>query len=106
MSTWLFLSGHELLYAALVRYYREPEQYIGGTHCTDPFKMMMVKTDGTVIPAHSRCYNYPLGRLQEQPLTAIWNNARYVAFRGYLQGAGGTLPACTRCCGVVAKPAP
>jgi MoaA/NifB/PqqE/SkfB family radical SAM enzyme len=90
----------------LVRYYRQPEHYVGGKHCTDPFKMMMIKTDGTVIPAHSRCYNYPLGSVQEQPLTAIWNNARYLTFRSHLQAAGGTLPACTRCCGVVAKPAP
>jgi MoaA/NifB/PqqE/SkfB family radical SAM enzyme len=90
----------------LVRYYHEPGQYIGGTRCTDPFKMMMVKTDGTVIPAHSRCYNYPLGRVQDASLTALWNNARYVAFRRVLHQAGGTLPACTRCCGVVGKPAP
>ncbi|HUP27930.1 MAG TPA: radical SAM protein [Chloroflexia bacterium] len=88
----------------LVRYYREPESYIGGKRCTDPFKMMMVKTDGSVIPAHSRCYNYPLGQVQDAPLTRIWNNARYVAFRSLLHDAGGSLPACTRCCGVVGKP--
>lgn len=90
----------------LVRYYLEPAEYIGGKQCTDPFKMMMVKTDGTVIPAHSRCYNYPLGRVQDAPLTDIWNNARYLAFRRVLHEAGGSLPACTRCCGVVGKPAP
>jgi Fe-coproporphyrin III synthase len=66
--------------------------------------MMMVKTDGTVIPAHSRCYNYPVGRVQDTPLPQIWNNARYAGFRRLLHGAGGTLPACTRCCGVVGKP--
>jgi MoaA/NifB/PqqE/SkfB family radical SAM enzyme len=88
----------------LERYYREPESYIGGKRCTDPFKMMMVKTDGTVIPAHSRCYNYPLGKVQDAPLAEIWNNARYVAFRRLLHDAGGTLPGCTRCCGVVGKP--
>ncbi len=87
-------------------YYRAPEGYIGGRRCTDPFKMMMVKTDGTVIPAHSRCYNYPLGRVQDTPLPQLWNNARYTAFRRLLHEAGGTLPACTRCCGVVGKPAP
>ncbi|HMA33367.1 MAG TPA: radical SAM protein, partial [Chloroflexia bacterium] len=92
--------------AELTRYYREPDRYVGGAHCSDPFKMMMVKTDGTVIPAHSRCYNYPLARVQEMPLAQIWNNTRYVAFRQLLQAAGGTLPACTRCCGVVGKPAP
>ncbi len=87
----------------LERYYREPAEYIGGTRCTDPFKMMMVKTDGTVIPAHSRCYNYPLGRVQDAPLADLWNNARSTAFRRVLHEAGGSLPACTRCCGVVGK---
>ena len=85
-------------------YYHEPTEYVGGKRCTDPFKMMMVKTDGTVIPAHSRCYNYPLGRVQDTPLAELWNNARYKAFRQLLYGAGGSLPACTRCCGVVGKP--
>jgi Fe-coproporphyrin III synthase len=88
----------------LERYYRRPAEYVGGRRCTDPFKMMMVKTDGTVIPAHSRCYNYPLGRVQDAPLTRIWNNARYTAFRQLLHEKGGSLPACTRCCGVVGKP--
>lgn len=89
----------------LERYYHRPEEYSGGRKCTDPFKMMMVNTDGTVIPAHSRCYNYPVGNINETSLAQIWNNARYVAFRQVLHGAGGTLPACTRCCGVVGKPA-
>ena len=89
----------------LTLYYHRPERYVGGRRCTDPFKMMMVKTDGTVIPAHSRCYNYALDKVQEQPLTQIWNNARYTAFRRVLYEAGGTLPACTRCCGVIGKPA-
>jgi MoaA/NifB/PqqE/SkfB family radical SAM enzyme len=89
----------------LERYYHRPEEYVGGHRCTDPFKMMMVNTDGTVIPAHSRCYNYPVGNVLETSLTKIWNNARYVAFRQVLYQAGGTLPACTRCCGVIGKPA-
>jgi Fe-coproporphyrin III synthase len=87
----------------LEQYYHRPEEYVGGKRCTDPFKMMMVNTDGTVIPAHSRCYNYPLGNVREVSLTEIWNNARYTAFRQVLYQAGGTLPACTRCCGVIGK---
>ncbi len=103
----LHLTFHPELKSAeeLDIYYRQPEQYIGGRRCSDPFKMMMVKTDGTVIPAHSRCYNYPLGKVPEASLTQIWNNARYTAFRRLLHEAGGSLPACTRCCGVIAKPA-
>jgi MoaA/NifB/PqqE/SkfB family radical SAM enzyme len=87
----------------LEQYYHRPEEYVGGRRCTDPFKMMMVNTDGTVIPAHSRCYSYPLGNVKEVSLPEIWNNARYIAFRQVLYQAGGTLPACTRCCGVIGK---
>jgi MoaA/NifB/PqqE/SkfB family radical SAM enzyme len=88
----------------LERYYHRPEEYTGGHKCTDPFKMMMVNTDGGVIPAHSRCYNYPVGNVNDTSLAQIWNNARYLAFRQVLHQAGGTLPACTRCCGVIGKP--
>jgi MoaA/NifB/PqqE/SkfB family radical SAM enzyme len=84
-------------------YYHHPEEYVGGRRCTDPFKMMMVNTDGLVIPAHSRCYNYPVGNMRDTSLAQIWNNARYTAFRQVLYQAGGTLPACTRCCGVIGK---
>ncbi|MEP6775298.1 MAG: radical SAM protein [Chloroflexota bacterium] len=87
----------------LEQYYHRPEEYVGGRRCTDPFKMMMINTDGTVIPAHSRCYNYPVGNVREASLSDIWNNARYTAFRQVLYHAGGTLPACTRCCGVIGK---
>jgi len=85
------------------RYYREPLTFIGGRTCTDPYKMMMVKTDGTVIPAHGRCFNYPIGNIRESALTDLWNNDRYRAFRRLLADAGGTLPACARCCGVIGK---
>lgn len=85
-------------------FYRQPLTFIGGRNCTDPWRMLMIKTDGTVIPAHSRCYNIPLGTLQETPLPELWNHARARAFRQTLTAAGGTLPACARCCGVIGKP--
>lgn len=87
-------------------YYREPMTFVGGRSCTDPWRMMMVRTDGTVIPAHSRCYNVPLGNIGETTLSAMWNNAQALAFRRTLKAAGGTLPACARCCGVIGKPVP
>ncbi|MBZ5587487.1 MAG: radical SAM protein [Acidobacteriia bacterium] len=86
-------------------YYREPMRFVGGRSCTDPWRMMMVRTDGTVIPAHSRCYNVPLGTIRETTLSAMWNNVQALAFRRTLKAAGGTLPACARCCGVIGKPA-
>lgn len=90
----------------LATFYREPLTFIGGRTCTDPWRLLMVKTDGTVIPAHGRCYNFPVGNVREKPLTTIWNSERFVEFRRTLHTAGGTLPACARCCGVIGKPAP
>lgn len=88
----------------LAVYYRQPLRFIGGLTCTDPWRMMMIKTDGTVIPAHGRCYNVPVGNLTESSLAAIWNGARFQTFRRTLRDAGGSLPACARCCGVIGKP--
>ena len=90
--------------ADLEIYYRQPLRFVGGRHCTDPWRMMMIRTDGTVIPAHGRCYDIPAGSVTETPLPKLWDNARFRAFRRTLQDAGGTLPACARCCGVIGKP--
>jgi MoaA/NifB/PqqE/SkfB family radical SAM enzyme len=87
----------------LQTYYRDHLTFAGGRNCTDPWKLMMIKTDGTVIPAHGRCYNFPVGNMTEQALPDIWNSPRFVEFRSTLKGAGGTLPACARCCGVIGK---
>ena len=84
-------------------FYRDPISFIGGTRCTDPWQMMMVRTDGTVIPAHGRCYNIPVGNIHEEDLVDIWNGNRFRSFRQTLFQAGGTLPACSRCCGVIGK---
>jgi len=88
----------------LAEYYQDPLVFVGGRQCMDPWKMLMVRTDGSVIPAHGRCYNVPVGNVREEPLTEIWNSPRFRAFRRTLQQAGGTLPACARCCGIIGKP--
>jgi len=87
----------------LETYYRDHLAFVGGRSCTDPWKLMMIKTDGTVIPAHGRCYNFPVGNVTKRPLEDIWNGARFVELRTTLKRAGGTLPACARCCGVIGK---
>ncbi|MFN7972841.1 MAG: radical SAM protein [Acidobacteriota bacterium] len=89
----------------LARYYHEPLAYVGGRRCTDPFRLVMIKTDGSVIPAHGRCFNYTVGNVGERSLPEIWNGDRFASFRRTLVEAGGSLPACTRCCGVIGKPA-
>jgi len=91
---------------ALTQYYHDPLTFVGGRQCTDPWRMMMIKTDGSVIPSHGRCYNYTIGNVESEPLSSLWNNDRFREFRQMLRQGGGTLPACARCCGVVGKPAP
>ncbi len=89
----------------LERFYRRPLEPVGGTRCTDPWHLVMVKTDGTVIPAHGRCFNLPLGNVRESTLQEIWYGGRLAAFRRTLTEHGGSLPACQRCCGLIGKPA-
>jgi MoaA/NifB/PqqE/SkfB family radical SAM enzyme len=88
---------------ALAAYYREPLAFVGARRCSDPWRMLMIKTDGTVIPAHGRCYDVPVGNVLERPLLELWNEAPLRDFRRRLRAAGGTLPACARCCGVIGK---
>ena len=84
--------------------YHEPLTFVSGPRCTDPWRMMMIRTDGSVIPAQNRCYNFPIGNIQTTSLSDLWNNDRFRSFRQTLHRAGGTLPACSRCCGVLSKP--
>jgi Fe-coproporphyrin III synthase len=81
----------------LETFYHFPEIIIG-KRCNDAFSNMMIKSDGSVIPAHGRCYNLTLGNLYQSSLKEIWNSAVAATFRKDLIKAGGLLPACARCC--------
>lgn len=83
--------------AALEQFYHHPEIKIG-KRCGDAFRTIMIKSDGSVIPAHGRCYNLTLGNLYEHSLKEIWNSSTAAKFRNTLIKAGGLLPACSRCC--------
>jgi MoaA/NifB/PqqE/SkfB family radical SAM enzyme len=78
-------------------FYNKPEQKLGKT-CNDVFTNMMVKTDGSVIPSHGRCYNVPMGNLNDNTIEEIWNGDVYGKFRSDLVKAKGMFPACNRCC--------
>ena len=54
---------------------------------------MKIYPDGEV----GLCREYHAGNVQNEPLHAIWNNARYRDFRRYLREKG-TCPICSRCC--------
>ena len=58
----------------------------------------MIKSDGSVIPAHGRCYNLNLGNIYSESLKEIWRSTVLNNFRDNLINNGGQLPACSRCC--------
>lgn len=81
----------------LIEFYFKPEKKIGKI-CNDVFSNIMIKSDGSVIPAHGRCYNLTLGNLHSETLKEIWNSNVLTRFRADLINNGGQLPACSRCC--------
>lgn len=83
--------------SGLKTFYLLPELRIG-KRCNDAFSTLMFKSDGSVIPAHGRCYNTTVGNIYEQSLKEIWNAPVLGKFRKDLLKAGGLFPACSRCC--------
>ncbi len=81
----------------LLEFYQSPGTKIG-KRCNDVFHNIMIKSDGSIIPAHGRCYNLTLGNLHENSLSEIWNSKVYGEFRKDIMKAGGLFPACSRCC--------
>ncbi len=78
-------------------FYNQPEKFIGKI-CNDVYRNIMIKSDGSVIPAHGRCYNLNVGNINKNSLKEIWNSKIISDFRKDLMNAGGLLPACSRCC--------
>ena len=81
----------------LMEFYLQPEKIIG-KRCNDIFSNIMIKSDGSVIPSHGRCYNLNLGNIYENSLQEIWNSSILKKFRKDLTNYGGLFPACSRCC--------
>jgi radical SAM protein with 4Fe4S-binding SPASM domain len=78
-------------------FYNHPEKLIGKI-CNDVYRNIMIKSDGSVIPSHGRCYNLNIGNVYNNSLKEIWNSKVVSEFRKDLMNAGGLLPACSRCC--------
>ncbi len=84
----------------LLTFYKNPEKQIG-KKCNDIFNNIMIKSDGSVIPAHGRCYNLDIGNIYDKNIKDIWHSSILNKFRSDLQKAGGLLPACSRCCSII-----
>lgn len=78
-------------------FYNQPDKFVGKI-CNDVYRNIMIKSDGSVIPAHGRCYNLTIGNIYNNSLKEIWNSKVVSEFRKDLMIAGGLLPACSRCC--------
>jgi MoaA/NifB/PqqE/SkfB family radical SAM enzyme len=84
----------------LDNFHREPTIPIAGDLCADPWNMMLLQTNGDVIPSHGRCFHSIAGNLKKQSLGEVWNGEELRRLRRLLKEEAGHLPACTRCCGV------
>lgn len=80
-------------------FYLNPEIQVG-KKCNDIFNNIMIKSDGSVIPAHGRCYNLYIGNIYKEDLEQIWQSSILKKIRKDLQKAGGLFPACSRCCSI------
>lgn len=84
----------------LEKYYHFPGKQVGKT-CLDVFNNLMIKSDGTTIPAHGRCFNLNVGNIYNESLKDIWNSKELQKLRTTLNKNNGLLPACHRCCSAV-----
>jgi radical SAM protein with 4Fe4S-binding SPASM domain len=81
-------------------YYLHPEELFGYSKCVAPFIMVDVMPNGDVVTCRD-FIDVKVGNISEEPLLKIWNNSRFVKWRKLLIKHKGTLPQCSRCCGLM-----
>ena len=91
--------------AQLRQFYLEPGTPMG-QRCADVDRTLLIKSDGSTMPAHGRCYTMDTGNVYERSLAEIWHGPALTRFRDDLETAGGLLPACARCCSAFAGTPP
>jgi Fe-coproporphyrin III synthase len=79
----------------LHRYYHRPMEFMGSVPCMSTWYVAQVMADGEIIP-YTRCYHVPLGNINEESFSDIWNGERARSWRQDLK-RNGRFPACTRC---------
>ena len=62
--------------------------------CMSPWMVAYVMPSGEVRPCY--LFNYPIGNINDAPLTQIWNSAQYRRFR-QITKREGIYPVCSRC---------
>lgn len=81
----------------LNEFYLQTDKLLG-KYCNAIFSSIMIKSDGSVIPAHGRCFNLDVGNLYQSNLKEVWNSSTFSQFRKNLMKAGGLFDGCSRCC--------
>jgi hypothetical protein len=91
----------ELSREELEIFYRKPMLFLAGrTSCNAIWSMGQILADGN-LTGSTRCFDSArLGNIQQQSFPALWNGPTFREFRKYLKEAGGSYPACARCCGI------
>lgn len=82
------------------KYYLEPENLFGYSKCAAPFFMVDVMPNGDVVTCRD-FVEIKVGNINEKSLLEIWNDRPFVKFRKLLIKHKGTLPQCSRCCGLM-----
>lgn len=80
----------------LKTYYREAAEVPSGypARCLSPWMVAYIFPDGELRPCLN--FNFSPGNIKRESFKAVWNNQRYLSFRGILKQKG-IFPVCTRC---------
>jgi len=81
-------------------YYLDPARLFGYARCVAPFLMIDVMPNGDVVTCRDFT-DVKVGNITQSSLLEIWNGPGFVKFRKLLIDRGGTLPQCSRCCGLM-----
>lgn len=79
----------------LHKFFHAPSQFMSRTRCVVSWFIAEIIASGEVIP-YTRCYHVPLGNINDQSFTQIWNGPKARAWRQTLRKQK-RFPACTRC---------
>jgi MoaA/NifB/PqqE/SkfB family radical SAM enzyme len=79
----------------LHKFFHSPNEFMSRTRCVVTWFIAEIIASGEVIP-YTRCYHVPLGNINEQSFTQIWNGPKARAWRQTLRRQK-RFPACTRC---------
>ncbi|NJD36163.1 MAG: radical SAM protein [Betaproteobacteria bacterium] len=79
----------------LHKYFHRTSEFMGNVPCLSTWYFAQVMADGEVIP-YTRCYNVPLGNINQHSFMDIWNGPAAKAWRQDLR-SNGRFPGCRRC---------